>query len=116
MIWATPADRRGSEVTAARRSAANAKHRLAQQQWEMEHEGEMFDREWYLREVLPGLKGVSLTVIANTTGMSTSTASKVRAGRRLPHPRWWGRLSALGLLPSPSSLQSSEPGGRGPRG
>ena len=54
-----------------------------EQSWELEHEGEVPDREWYLREVLPGLAGV------------TTTASQIRAGKQVPHPRWWRILSRL---------------------
>jgi CRISPR-associated endonuclease Cas1 len=81
--------------TPARQSVANSSQRLAEQRWELEHEGEVPDREWYLREVLPGLAGVTTTVIAKATGMSTSSASKIRAGKRVPHPRWWGALVDL---------------------
>jgi len=66
-----------------------------EQSWELEHEGEVPDREWYLREVLPGLAGVTTTAIADATGMSTSSASKIRAGKQVPHPRWWRILSRL---------------------
>jgi hypothetical protein len=81
--------------THSRQSAANSAQRLAEQSWELEHEGEMPDREWYLREVLPGLANLSTTAIAKVTGMSTSSASKIRAGKRVPHPRWWRRLHQL---------------------
>jgi hypothetical protein len=78
-----------------RRSTANAEHMLAQQRWELEHEGEAFDREWYLAELLPGLSAVTLTTIARATGMSTSAASKIRSGKRVPHPKHWEALRVL---------------------
>lgn len=84
-----------SEATSTRRSAANAEHRLAQQRWELEHEGETFERDRFVTEILPGLRGVSLTAIAKATGMSTSAASKIRAGKRVPHPRRWEALARL---------------------
>jgi CRISPR-associated endonuclease Cas1 len=105
-IQATPADRRGSAATATRRSAANAEHRLAQQRWELEHEGEVFDRDWYMREVLPGLQVIGLTVIATATGMSTSAASQVRSGRRVPHPRHWFALERIAAV----DVEGSTPG------
>jgi hypothetical protein len=82
--------------TRIRQSAANSAQRLAEQRWEIEHEGKVPDREWYLRELLPGLAGVSTTAIAKATGMSTSSASKIRAGKRVPHPRWWAGLASIG--------------------
>jgi CRISPR-associated endonuclease Cas1 len=81
--------------TRRRQSAANSVQRLAEQSWELEHEGDAPDREWYLREVSPGLARLSTTAIAKATGMSTSSASKVRSGKRVPHPRWWEALAAL---------------------
>jgi hypothetical protein len=82
--------------TRGRQSAANSAQRLAEQSWELEHP-EVPDREWYLREVLPGLANLSTTAIAKLTGMSTSSASKIRAGKRVPHPRWWSALQSVGV-------------------
>jgi len=69
--------------------------RATQTAWDAEHAGEEYDPAWFTREVLPGLRGVSLTAMARVTGMSTSSASKVRAGRRVPHPRHWELLAEL---------------------
>ena len=38
---------------------------------------------------------MTVTEIARATGMSTSAASKVRAGKRVPHPRHWEGLKVL---------------------
>jgi hypothetical protein len=100
-IQKMPADRRGSADTAARRSVANSEHRLAQQGWELQHEGELFDREWFLKEVLPGLQRVTTTTIARATGTSTSAASKWRRGTALPHVRHWSILRELTQLVTP---------------
>ncbi len=79
----------------ARRQAANRARRAEQAVWEADHAGETFDPEWFCENVLPGLVGLSLPAIAKATGMPTSAASKVRAGRRVPHPRHWEALSNL---------------------
>jgi CRISPR-associated endonuclease Cas1 len=81
------------------RRAANAEQRLAEQTFELAHEGEAFDRARFLAEVLPRLQSVSTTTIAKATGMSTSSASKVKRGLRVPHPRWWGVLAEITLSP-----------------
>jgi CRISPR-associated endonuclease Cas1 len=78
-----------------RRSAANAEQRLAEQAFELAHDGESFDRTRFVAEVLPGLQSVTTTAIARATGMSTSSASKVKRGLRVPHPRWWRVLAEL---------------------
>jgi len=82
-------------VAKAARHEGNLAQRAGQAAWEEAHAGEVHDPAWCTREVLPGPEGVSLTNIARATGMSTSSASKVRAGRRVPHPRHWAALEAL---------------------
>jgi hypothetical protein len=79
-----------------RRRAANAEQRLAEQAFELTHDGEVFDRTRFVSEVLPGLQAVSTTAIARATGTSTSSASQWKRGLRTPHPRLWGALRALG--------------------
>jgi CRISPR-associated endonuclease Cas1 len=77
------------------RQEGNMAQRAIQAAWEAEHAGEFHDPEWFTRKVLPALQDVSLTTIARATDMSTSSASKVRAGRRMPHPRHWEPLAEL---------------------
>jgi hypothetical protein len=84
-----------SPETAEKRVSANRARRLEELEWERAHAGEVFDREWYLREVLPGLGAISLTAIARGAGISTSAASKIRSGARIPHPRLWSALQEL---------------------
>jgi CRISP-associated protein Cas1 len=79
----------------ARRRIANRKDQLARLAWDAEHAEDTHDPGWYLANVLPGLAGVTLTAIANATGMSTSNAAKVRSGKRVPHPRHWAVLTEL---------------------
>jgi len=78
----------------ARRQMANAAQRARQREWDVAHKGEKFDPEWFIASVMPGLATVSLPAIAKATGMSTTAAGKVRAGR-LPHPRHWEALRAI---------------------
>lgn len=76
-----------------RRQETNARRRAEQAAWESAH-GDS-DPEWFQLVVLPGLAGFTLGAIATATGMSTSAASKVRGGRRVPHPRHWESLASL---------------------
>jgi hypothetical protein len=87
----------------ARRRTANAEQRLAEQVFEMAHDGETFDRELYVQEILPHLSGLSTTAIAAATSMSTSAASSIRAGNRVPHPRHWAALRELVAGPGRTS-------------
>ena len=82
----------------ARRQSANRLQRAEQAAWEIEHAGESVNPEWFRTNVLPGLANVTLPAIAKATGMSTSAAAKIRAGRRLPHARHWEALASLSRL------------------
>jgi hypothetical protein len=46
------------------------------------------------------LAGVKLADIMAATGMSNTSASMVRAGRTVPHPRHWDALRSLGARES----------------
>lgn len=53
----------------------------------------------FRRDVLPQLSGVSLRRIARAAGVSEGYASFIRRGLRVPHPRLWDSLAALGEAP-----------------
>jgi len=96
MIQALPKNSRPtSPQVTAKRSQGNGAERIERKRWEIEHSAEKVDRERFLAEVLPGLRGISLTRIAKATGMSTSAASKVRSGKMVPHPRHWTVMASL---------------------
>ena len=79
----------------SRRKVANITQRRVQAEWDASHPDANRDQEWFRREVLPNLLGVSITEIARATDMSTSSASKIRSGRLIPHPRHWAPLGRL---------------------
>ena len=79
----------------SKRADGNKHQRTLQDEWNRKHGGEFYDTEVFRTEILPGLVDVSLNAIARATGMSTFSASKVRAGRRVPHPRHWQALQVL---------------------
>ncbi len=76
------------------RKARNREQALAQRVWDREASGAL-DEAWYHEQVAPRLATLSLPAIARGTGVSTSAASKWRAGRAVPHPRHWGALAQL---------------------
>ena len=84
-----------SPAATALRKEANQRQQWDQATWEEEHQGEEHDPERFRSEILPGLASVPLSRIAEATGMSISAASKIRAGRRIPHPRHWVALRIL---------------------
>ena len=78
-----------------RRRKANSAQRKAQAEWDSSHPDANRDPDWFRMEILPRLSTISITRIAQATQMSTSSASKIRSGRLVPHPRHWERLGRL---------------------
>ena len=71
------------------------RERAERDRWDAEHLGEVFDREAFTREIVPGLSGVPLSVIVTATGVGDSAASRIRRGMLVPHARHWAALTAL---------------------
>jgi len=89
-----------------RRQVANSAQRRVQAEWDATHPDAHRDAEWFRREVLPNLLRLSITQIAQATDMSTPSASKIRAGRSIPHPRHWAALSQLVAQTRPLGARS----------
>ena len=49
----------------------------------------------YVNEILPYLGDLMFRSIARATGLSTTDASMIKRGQRVPHPRHWDALSNL---------------------
>ena len=81
------------EASAARK-ARNRQQALAQRAWDRKAP-QGADETWYREVIAPQLATVTLPAIAKATGVSTSAASKWRAGRAVPHPRHWSALAEL---------------------
>ena len=94
------------EATAARR-AANARQVAVQRAWEETTTGEL-DEHWYIEQIAPALAAFTLPAIARATGVSTSAASKWRAGRTTPHRRHWAALAELAGVKVPVDPPSAE--------
>jgi len=73
----------------------NAAHRTEAERWEQEHH-EPVNNETFARDVLPHLQGVPLSALMQVTGLSLRYCSLIRRGERVPHPRHWDTLRALG--------------------
>ncbi len=87
-------DPRATSQAGRKRGAANAEHHLRNREWRREHT-DTHDRGWFLREVTPKLDALSLSEIAQATGLSLAACSRFRAGARVPHPRHWSAFVAL---------------------
>lgn len=76
------------------RAAKIRQRREDQRAWEAENE-EGTNHEAFSRDILPQLQRVSLTLLANATGLSVQYCSLIRRGRSVPHPRHWEALKKL---------------------
>ncbi len=89
-------------AAARARGERNAAHVEANQHWAREHssdaaaDAQASDAEAFARDVLPGLQGVPLRVMAEAAGLSLYYCSLIRRGQRVPHPRHWAALAGLG--------------------
>ncbi len=107
------ADPTATPEARARRSASRKEVWRLDREWDESHP-ERPDPEAFVREILPGLAGVSITAMAVATGLSESNCSLIRRGRIVPHPRHWSGLSEVGAQgryrePRPSRLDKPRP-------
>jgi CRISPR-associated protein Cas1 len=73
------------------RGAKNAAHQAAVRDWR----GERPDPAVFAREILPGLRHVSIGELTAATGLSDHYASLIRLGKKTPHPRHWDALRGV---------------------
>jgi hypothetical protein len=78
-----------------RRGAAISESHRHNREWNREHRGDRNDGAWFRREILRKLDTFPLSAIASATGLSLAACSRIRSGKRVPHPRHWGALLAL---------------------
>jgi hypothetical protein len=79
------------------RGAKNSQRMQEQKRWEAKY-GSACDPEGFMRDILPGLQGVSLSVMARATGLSEQYCSQIRRGLKVPHIRHWDSLRGLSHL------------------
>jgi hypothetical protein len=51
----------------------------------------------FTREVLPVLRGATISQLVAATGLSEHYCSLIRLGKRVPHPRHWEALRGVGV-------------------
>jgi len=84
-----------SEQAQAFRAEAQRRHHAAKAAWKASDLPTWLNEEFYRREVQPRLKGITLSVLASTLGVSITYAVHIRSGRRVPHLRHWKTLAKL---------------------
>jgi CRISPR-associated endonuclease Cas1 len=78
----------------ARLSESAKRRRAEQEAWERDNPGSA-DPEFYRREILPAVQGMSLKSIQKATGLSLPSCGRIRRGEQLPHRRWWEALQRV---------------------
>jgi len=96
------AQRAKGEIDPAQSKQAHAKRhtslvavKAAEAAWVAEHPDTRCDPTWYADHVQPHLASVPLSRLQQATGLSLSACSRIRNGKRLPHPRHWTALAEV---------------------
>jgi hypothetical protein len=78
-------------------SVANTerRHSVAKAGWQSSDLPDWLTEEFYLREIQPRLKEITLSVLASKLKISIPYAVDVRSARRVSHPRHWQKLAQL---------------------
>jgi len=84
-----------SEVAQTRRSETQLRHRAAMDLWNSAQPPTWLDEKYYLTEIQPRLRRISLSVLASKLDISIPYAVDVRTARRVPHKRHWQTLAQL---------------------
>ena len=87
--------RASAAVNTARGEAISDGHRR-NRSWAREHSDQR-DEAWFKREIAPKLDAFPLREMADVTGLSLAACSRIRAGSRVPHPRYWDALHKLAV-------------------
>jgi CRISPR-associated endonuclease Cas1 len=78
-----------------RRGAAIAARKRALSEWDKANPGAVYDPELFTRDILPRLRTVKLSEIAEAAACSKASASDIRRGKWTPHVSTWAALGAL---------------------
>lgn len=77
-----------------RRRITSNRRRVEELEWMQAHEAPP-NSDYFIAEVLPGLRSVSARAIGRATGLSVSYCAQIQRGERVPHPRWWSAMRNL---------------------
>ncbi len=84
-----------SDQAQTRRADTQRRHEAAKAAWQPSDYPSWLSEEFYRREIQPRLKGITLSILASTLGISIPYAVDIRSSRRVPHPRHWQTLARL---------------------
>jgi CRISPR-associated endonuclease Cas1 len=78
-----------------RRAETQRKHAVAKASWQASQLPTWLTREFYVREIQPKLKEITLSTLASKLGISIMYAVQIRSRRRIPHSRHWQTLAQI---------------------
>jgi hypothetical protein len=81
-------------AAAEKRRAVMKRRRSEELAWDAKHPGVTADEVAFTRDILPGLRGLTLSQISKSTGLSQQYCSLIRRGLKVPHPRHWHALAS----------------------
>jgi CRISPR-associated endonuclease Cas1 len=97
IVKAAERGRRASHTAEAEAKRAESRRiqAAAQKAWQPSDQPAWLTEEIYSREIQPRLASVTVPTVKEALGVSKAYATKIRSGRRLPHPRHWYMLAGL---------------------
>jgi ribosome-binding protein aMBF1 (putative translation factor) len=81
------------------RASTQRRHSAGKASWQESDLPTWLNKDFYIREIQPKLKGITLSTLASKLGISLAYAVDIRSGRRVPHPRHWQTLARLVHIP-----------------
>jgi CRISPR-associated endonuclease Cas1 len=84
-----------SDQAEEQRAETQRRHCAEKASWQASEVPSWHTRDFFLREIQPKLKGITLSAMASNLGISLSYAVDIRSSRRIPHPRHWQTLAQL---------------------
>jgi uncharacterized Zn finger protein (UPF0148 family) len=78
-----------------KRASTQRKRHEARRNWHIWSHPSWLTEQFYSEQIQPRLGAVEVKAIAASLDISVTYASYIRAGRRRPHPRHWGKLADL---------------------
>jgi CRISPR-associated endonuclease Cas1 len=82
-------------IAQARRADTQRRQNTARKAWKPSEKPEWLDEQFYREQIQPRLAAITVPTIVTTLSVSKPYATRIRAGRCIPHPRHWLTLARL---------------------
>jgi hypothetical protein len=82
-------------IAQTRRADSQRRQNAARKAWKPAERPEGLDEKFFRTQIQPRLAAVTVPIIVTTLSVSEPYATRIRAGRCVPHPRHWLALARL---------------------